>query len=341
MGAGTIAFTSAHYRMWITQFLVATVFHWTSNLFWSFAVVELFCAWLGVLGLSILGQQLGLSRRATVVGMLAFIFSPILTSYMWRNQLHVAAIGSMAFGAGMACLGIKARRPWWERSVLLAGVWWTTSLFYQYHWAIAPLTLAAAHSGRSDRRERLFAWMGAAVGFGLLTVALQAFAAMNGIPVGNEGNDPRYPLDGLVARLRSPDLAAMTAQLVTRTKTFAQVFHPVVMLLALVGVALGPPRARVCLTSLLVVAAGFLFMMDLDRVAHVAYPAVYLGVGSAVVTIPRLIALAGQGLGVSPQREHTLTQIALVGTLLLLLTAIAHTNSDLWRDYRYIWSLQG
>jgi len=333
-------FTSAHYRMWLTQFLVAIPLQWTGNGFWSFAIVELAGAWLGVVGIALLGQQLGLSRRATLLGGGSFALSPLILVYMWRHQLHVAAIGSMAFGVGASCAVLFGHRPWWQRGTLLGCIWLTVSLLYQYHWVVALTALGMVFTSRAELRVRLLGWVGAVIAFFLSTLVLQALVAAYGIPVLTEGNDPRYPLLRLLANpLVAGELFWPLRVLASAVWTLSTVYHPVMLIMATLGIVFGSRRVRLILGTMVVATVGFLMLLNLDRVAHAAYPAVYLGAANTVFMAPYWMVRFARWGGLSARVVGILSHAALLGALFAVLAVTLQTNSDIWGDYRYVWSL--
>jgi hypothetical protein len=337
-GSPPLFFTTANYRMWLEQLFVALLLRLLGDTYWAYAVTEIAGAWLGLVGMLILGDRLQFPRRVTLTAAVLFAVSPILAAYMWRNQLHVAAVGSMAFGAGFTAAVLLSSRSWQRRAVLLAGVWFTTSLLYQYHLVAIPAALGLALAERGERRSRVSSWLGALAGFGLLTVATRSLAARAGLPVILEGNDPQVMVQTFAGRFEAGGETLAAFLVGDPVLTLFRTYHPAMVVLAVLGSLEFRTPARWYIGSIAAAAYGFLVIRDLDRVAHAAYPAVYIGAALAVFGVPSRVERLLDRLSAAASAR------ALVGTALrvalpvILVSTAAITNSDAWRDYRFVWS---
>ena len=345
-GPAPEVFTTAHYRMWLAELVAAALLRWTGSEFWALAGTDLLGACLGAVGVVWLGRVLRLGPAPTGLGALLYALSPVLVGFMWRNQLHVQAVGSMALGSAASLavllrepatsgLGLSAHvRAYLPRAVALGLVWLTSSLQYQFHLVLVPALLGVVVAERSQRWTRLAVWCGGAIVLVSLTAALAAALAAAGLPLIAENNDPRNALQDFAASLGRTDAPGALAQLARPLERIALTYHPMMTALALAGLWVLPRRAAIFWLAILALSNAFLLVRDFDRVAHALSPAIYLSAAASVAYLPDRVAGIVNRVANRPLVGPLGRRLVLGALLTAALLVTAHTNADLWGDYR-------
>ena len=337
-------FTSAHYRFWLPQTFAAALLRWSGSTYWSLALTDLLGALAGSVGIVWLGRTLRLGLAATGVAAAAYALSPVVVGYMWRNQLHVQAVGSIAWGsAASVCLlatagettASPARRSLagiLRGATLLGLVWLAVSWQYQFHFVLIPTLLCLALCERAHLGPRIAVWCGASLVFLGLTTAAAALLATAGLPVVAENNDPRGALEAFATH--APSWSDQLRRLGHPLQQVAATYHPIVAGLALAGLLVLPRRALVYCGATLIITIGFLVVRNIDRVAHAASPAIYLSAAAAVTRLPGWLSIAVNRLSARPVLTDPHRGLMLGVLAALLSWTLLIQNGDLWGNFQ-------
>jgi hypothetical protein len=327
-----------HQRALIEMFVTGALYAWTGSVYWSFALVDLAGWALAGIATFHLGLRLGCGRRASLLGAVLVVTSPLFASRMWTHVFHPAEFASLPVGLWAAltllarCAGedqASSRRA--RRTATLAGglglVLFGLSLTYQYQWVVLPLAGVAALTWpggtggrRVDRVSLVLGVVGAVVVLGLATLALRGLLALGGVPFGGSLAGAVSRPDSIVLeRLRTEGVWWILPQL-RSVQAMVLAYHPLVVVVALAGLCLLPWR----FTLLTAVASALALVTHAHYAAGwsvmSAYPLVYLAAGAGC-------AGAGVWLARLLRRPDPHLPAAVAVVLLLLLATL--TNVDL------------
>ncbi len=355
------AYSPVHYRALVELWAAGALQAWTGSAYWALAVVDLAGWALAGAATYHLGWRLGAGGRGAALGALLTVGSPLLASNMWAHVLHVAEFASLPVGlwAALALLdgaagpnlgGARERAGGMLRlaaglGALLVGL----SLTYQYQWVVAPLALAAAlgrpgpaRPGGPGRAGALLAVAGAVGLYLVATLALRALlaAVATAGPLDLYGAAVSQPADLALARLRGATSLADVLNVLPISSALemtVQVYHPLVFVAGLAGLALLPWHARwlAAVAFGLALVAGSLYQAPWT--AMTAYPFVYLGAGVSCARAGALVARLLRGLpGLKAFAGRPGAPLAVVAGVGLAGLLFAVTNADLAGDTRFL-----
>jgi len=326
------------YRTYVNLYLFTQVYGWIGSAYWSLAAIDVFFWSAGAVCTRHLARRLGASDSAALIGATLVAGSPVLISFMWHQDLHLANMASLPIGLWAAAALVQEHRSRLRLAASLAFLLLYLSTTYQYQWIVAPaaLLLAAFHP-RLGLRRGLIVMVGAVALFLIFTVVIQALLSIAGLgPQGNRLGAVNEP--GALVSSRIVDAGAFGSVLAIlpgprHLTATAEAYHPIVFCAGLVGLALLGKRALALAALALVAPLGFMTLYPTPWVAMSGYPLVYIGAGVGCARVSTIAAALIHR--VAPRQRFT-TAMSLVATFLLATWLFSLTNLDLTGDPSFL-----
>jgi|GEM_PF-2260871 len=351
-GPPALGLSLVHTRTFINLYLASMLTAWTGSAFWSFAAVDVVIWFLGGVAAFHLMRRLGTSSVAAALGTLLCVSSPILSSNMWRHDLHAANFSTMPLGLWAGIALVEDERNRGKLTLGLGALLFLLSVSYQYQWILVPvLAVLLAFQTRFAPTSRAGIWAGAVVLYLVASAIFRGILDISGygsMLLGGEvvSRPSQLALDRLRAARGPLDLVPLLPVVHVSLETM-QVYHPLVFITGIAGMLLANWRTRLVALVASAVTLASTLLYSAPWTAMSAFPLVYLGAGMACEALGLAAAHVSRLLPIPYVRVSPFRLGAVVTVCVSVLCAAmlcVLTNLDLAGDTRFLmrfWSYFG